>query len=77
MSEVTPVILNIVAQYIGSVLRSDGRADILEVNVESITWEEYVLGVYDVMLMGFIIMLDDVDNFNTGIEWIRNQNWKK
>lgn len=77
--EITPDILSIVAQFIGSSIKSSGVVDCIDMSEISIcetTWEEFVNYVFDYMVINFIIEKPDNDKFLIGIKWIKEQNWK-
>lgn len=79
LDEVTPKMFGAVAQYIGKDLLTLGRIDRMDmsdISIPDLTWEEFVVKVYDHMICYFIIDKEDINQFNAGVAWIKKQKWK-
>lgn len=69
-----------VARYIGERLIKNGEVsskELVNVEPEDVTWEEFVRKVDDLMCMGFIIPGNDKLYFDKGVQWLKQQNWRK
>lgn len=76
---VSPDILMGVAQYIGSSIQRNGSVeciDMSEISISNTTWEEFVEYAYYCMVCEFFIETPDIEKFNIGIKWLKEQNWK-
>lgn len=69
--KLTPDVLGAVAVYIGGHIQPDGNIEGIDSSrLDTMTWEDFVLYVYDYMTLMFIIEQSDIDKFSDGIKWI-------